>query len=111
MTSPEEIQTFISQRRTHKAIGEMQDDLEKAISYYWQVGDWANQAEEEYEKAHAQKILEIERMDDQTETIRQALMKAYLSPMKRKMLDYKLMQRSLKQIQMTLFQAIKTRSI
>lgn len=109
MIDLEEVRAFIGERHTHKAIGEMQNDLEKAISYYFKVGDLFNEAQEQYEKKHAEKINEIERMDEQTETIRGALLKAALSGEKRKVQEFNLMQKSLKQIQMTLFQAIKTR--
>ena len=110
MAELDEIRAFIIERHTHKAIGEMQNDLEKAISYYFKVGDWFNEAQEEYEKKHAQEIGKIERMNEQTETIRAALLKASLAQEKRRVQDFKLMQQSLKQIEMTLWQALKMRS-
>ena len=111
MIDLEVVKQFIAERHTHKAIGEMQDDLEKAITYFFEVGEAFNAAQEDYEKKHAEKINDIERMDEQTETIRAALLKASLSGERKRVQDLGLMQKSLKQIQMTLFQAIKTRSL
>ena len=103
------IRAFISEKHVSDFIPEMEISLEKAIGFSQRVGELANEAEHDYEVLHAECVTRLERLEEQTETTRKALLSGWLAEAKLKLSNLKVMRQSLKQIQMTLMQAIKTR--
>lgn len=109
MTELEEIRAFIIEPHIDDSIGQMEEQLEKAIGYSQRVGELANAAEHRYEKAHAECIDRLEALTDETETTRKAKLMGWLADHKKELSDLKVMRNSLKQTSMSLMQAIKTR--
>lgn len=109
MTELEEIRAFISEPHIDDSIGQMEEQLEKAIGYSQRVGELANAAEHRYEKAHASFISRLEELTDETETTRKAKLMGWLADNKKELNDLKVMRNSLKQTMMSLMQAIRTR--
>jgi len=106
----EDILTFIHQNEhISTEIPAMEKDLQHSIAYQQTVGELLNQAVMEYKLAYADRLSELERMEDITETIRKAKLEAWTAEKKRNVDDLKQIRATLKSIQMSLLQAIKTR--
>jgi hypothetical protein len=104
-----EIVDFIKQSHVDDAIPNMEISLDLAIGYQQRVGELLNEAIEDYEKGYMNKLDDLSKLDDETETTRKAKLNGWLAPKKRLVADLKTAHGSLKSIQMTLLQAIKTR--
>lgn len=109
MTELEEIRAFIVEPHIDDSIGQMEEQLERAIGFSQRTGELCNIAEWKYERAHAECIEKLETLVDETETTRKAKMVGWLSDAKKELGDLKVMRNSLKQTIMSLMQAIKTR--
>jgi hypothetical protein len=109
MTELEEIYHFCKASHVTDHIPEMEISLETANAYSVRVGMMLNEATEDFEKSHDAEISRLMEREDYTETTRKAHLLAMMSPKKKLVSDLKVLSRSLRTIQMTLMQAIKTR--
>lgn len=109
MNELDEIRAFIKSPHIDDSIGQMEEQLERAIGYGQRVGEMCNEAEHRYEKAHYDCIEKLEALTDETETTRKAKMMGWLADYKKELSDLKVAKHSLKQVQISLMQAIRTR--
>ena len=106
----EDILTFIhNNKHIATEVPAMESDLQYSIAYQQTVGELLNQAVLEYKLFYAEKLSELEQLNDLTETIRKARLEAWTAEKKRSVDDLKLCKGTLRSIQMSLMQAIKTR--
>ena len=79
----ETIREFVSGWSTSDSVWEMEKQIEKAIGYCQRVGELSNNAEVTYYSALNAAIEKIQDMVDETETSRQAKLKAFTAEQKR----------------------------
>lgn len=108
MTELDEIREFIKASHISDSIAEMEVELETAITWESRVGFLCNEAESVFEKKYAEHLTRLEGIEE-TETTRKAKLAGWLADEKKSVADLKVMKHALKQIVMSLLQAIKTR--
>ena len=109
MNELEAIREFIIQEHPMDSIVLMQETLDHAIGFSQRVGELANQRELEFHLQYAEKLSELGRMEEETETMRKAKLNGWTAEAKKDLSDLKTLLGSLKSLRMMLMQAIKTR--
>jgi hypothetical protein len=109
MNELEEIVGFIKQSHISDSIREMELSLDLANGYSQRVGELLNLAIWDYEKEYANKLSDLQTMDDETETTRKAKLNGWLADKKKIVSDLKVANNSLRGIRMSIMQAVKTR--
>ena len=103
------IASFIKDFSIPDSIPEMENALTVSIGYKQRIGEVLNDAELVYAKRKETCLASLGEMEDETETLRKAKLEAWTSTEKHQIGVLKNLSSNLKAVQMTLWQAIKTR--
>lgn len=111
MNEINEVLGFIEMYRitSEDAIPAMEVQLRLAIGYGQRVGELSIEAEKTYRLKFAKCLEDLGQMEEETETTRKAKLEAWTADEKAAAQHLKNIYSTLKQIRMSLFQAIKTR--
>lgn len=110
MYSLKEVQEFIDEiGKGSPSNPAMEDMLFKSVGYSQYVGELENQAETIYAKKKMECLEKLSKMDDETETTRQAKLNSWTAEEKETWRNLRLMNRNLKTAQMSLMVAMKNR--
>lgn len=104
-----EITEFVESFSTPEHIPEMEHMRDKSIGYSQWLGSRINACEADYHKFYAEKLHSLKGMEDETETTREAKLKAWTADKNNNLKDLKLLYAHLKAVRMALMQSIKTR--
>ena len=100
---------FINTYFLPDSIPEMEEDLLRASGFMYRIGTLVNEAEREYSLKKSNKLAELLSHENETETTRKAKLDAFVAEEKYLWNTAKNLKSALRSIQMSLFQAIKTR--
>jgi hypothetical protein len=111
MSELEEMTQFVDAYKdyTGDAIPDMQVMLRVAIAYGQRTGELLNVAERVYALKFSESLNKLRDAEEETETTRRAKLEAWCADEKFTVRTLKNLYATLKQIRMSLFQAIKTR--
>jgi hypothetical protein len=111
MDEMNEMLAFVEEFRTTATsdIPAMEIQLRLAIGYGQRVGELLIESEKAYRLKFAKCLNDLGMMEEETETTRKAKLEAWTAEDKATMQLFKNLYATLKQIRMSLFQAIRTR--
>ena len=112
MLRPEEIseiRDFILEKHTIKHMPEMEAAQDEANAYFQRVGEVVNEAEHAYNIKFNQVMEGLRNRDEETESSKGAALKSLTADEKKFLEDMRLLKAGVRNVRMTLAQAIKTR--